>query len=1015
MKKNYEVLKRMLLIIVLIITSYLNVAAQANSLSGVVKDEADLPLPGVSVVIQGTTTGTVTNVDGEFTLTNVENGTTLLFSCVGMKTEEVVYNGESTVAITMVIDAIGIDEVVAIGYGVKKKSNLTGSVATVNASQINTRPTQSISSALSGTMSGVSVRQTSGAPGSQTGSVVIRGKNSINGGSPLVIVDGVPGSMDNIDLEDVENISVLKDAASAAIYGVSAANGVILITTKKGTVNQGPSVSYSNNLTWSSPTYTPTYLESAEYAELYNEAYMNDNPSATAAPYTDEDIQKFRDGSSPYTHPNTDWIGEFMKKSAFEQHHHMGITGGTEKTSYSASVGFLDQGGLIDNMDYSRFNMRTNIQSQINDRLSLGMNISAYKSENNSGWNSFGTIMGWLIRNPPTSAIYNADGTYSYDGYKNPAAYIGNDGFRESKQNELFAIFNAEYKIIDGLTVKGVYSHRASFNQSKGFKKHVTYSNTETGMTDDSGLREMYETRTETERATGQVLVNYNKSFDKHNIGALAGYEQYETEYNYLNATRKNYSNDELYELNAGDAETQKNDGTGNDFARQSYFGRVQYDYSGKYLLEANLRYDGTSRFSEDHRWGLFPALSAGWRVSEESFLADASWLDNLKLRGGWGSTGNSETGLYETVPTYKYNGQYIIGNSLVTGVNEGRYANSVLTWATVKSVEGAVEGSIYNGLFGWELAVFKKTTTDMILQLPVPSILGMSAPNQNAGELQNTGFDLSLTHRNSFSNGFKYDVAVNYGYVKNELTDLQGTEGPYSKYIMEEGSPWESFYGYEFEGFFVDQADIDSHASQNGNIAPGDLKFKDQLTVDTDGDGTPDATDGVINGDDRVVIGQNFPTHTLGIIGNASYKNFEFSIFFQGAFDVDVYYENEAAYSFFNGAKVLERHLDRWTPENLDASYPRLTQSQQHNYATNSFWLEDGSYLRLKNINLGYNIPKALTSKIGIDRLKVFFSGENLVTFSGLDNFDPEAPSINRGWYYGNVKKVSFGVKANF
>ncbi|TKG95472.1 SusC/RagA family TonB-linked outer membrane protein [Puteibacter caeruleilacunae] len=973
---------------------------------GTVTDENGEGLPGVSVVVKGTTIGVTTNLDGKYELIVPAGSDVVVFSFVGMATQEIALNGKSTIDVVLQEDAIGLEEVVAVGYGTKKKSNLTGSVASVSAEEINMRATQSISSALSGTMSGVTVVQTSGAPGSQTGNITIRGVNSMKGGGPLVIVDGVQSSMDNIDVEDIENISVLKDAASAAIYGVTAANGVILITTKKGKLNQGPSVSYSNNITFSSPTFTPDFLGSADYAELYNEAYKNENPLSETVPFSAEDIQKFKDGSDPYGHPDTDWMDEVLKNNAFEQHHHIGISGGTSKTSFSGALSMLDQNGLISNIDYSRYNARTNIQSQINDRLSVGINMSAFKSEKNSGWAGIGSIYSWLLRTPPTVAIYNPDGSYSNADYQNPLAHIGNDGFRTTKQRELFAIFNAEYEVIDGLKVKGVYSLRSTSSQSKGFKNKLTYQNEDGTMKYDSGAREMYQDHYDYSRATSQVLANYNKSFNEHNIAVLAGYEQYEYTMDYLNGSVKNFSSNELYELNVGDKDTQQLKGRGEDFSRQSILGRVQYDYKGKYLFETNLRYDATSRFADGERWGLFPAVSAGWRISEEEFLQDASWLDNLKLRGGWGATGNQESGLYETVPTYSFDGKYILGNKLVTGINEGRYANTKLSWATVKSLEGAIEGSIYNGIFGWELAVFKKTTEDMILKLPVPSALGLDPPYQNAGELKNTGFDLSLTHANRFSNGFKYDVKLNFSYVKNELTDLKGTEGEndqQKKFWRLEGHPFESFYGFETEGYFVDQADIDGHATQSGNLAPGDLKYKDQNN------------DGKIDGDDRVVIGQNFPSYTMGFIGNASYKNFDLSLFFQGAFDVDVYYENEAAYSFFNGGKVLARHKDRWSPTNLDASYPRLALGFQHNYKTSDYWLEDGSYVRLKNIKLGYNIPKNIVSKLGIAKLKVYFSGENLLTFTKSEDFDPEAPSVNRGWFYGNVKKVSFGVKANF
>ncbi len=994
-----------------------------KTLSGNVVDERAEGLPGVSVIVKGTATGTTTDFDGNFTLPNLKEGDVVVFSFIGMETQEVRFTGQSQVSITLTDQSIGLEEVVAIGYGVQKKANLTGSVASVDAEQINMRATQSISSALSGTMAGVAVTQTSGAPGSQTGDIAIRGKNSINGGSPLIIVDGVPGSMNNIDLNDVEQVSVLKDAASAAIYGVAAANGVILITTKRGKKNQKPKVSYSNSLMWSSPTYIPEYLGSADFAILYNEAYRNEKPGNEIIPFSEEDIQKFRDGSSPYTHPNTDWVNETLKKRAFEQHHHLGVTGGGENTSYSTAIGFLDQNGLLANMDYSRYNARMNVQSDINERLSVGINMSAYQSENNTGWNNFGGIYSWLTRIPPTVPVYNPDESYSYQGYQNALAHIGTDGFRETKQKELFTILNAQYQIIDGLDAKLVYSQRNTSEAKKGFKKHVTYQNANASMTYDSGQREMYEERKEWERKTGQFLINYNKTFGEHGLSALAGYEQHEYVYDFLKGDRKGFSSDYLHELNVGSANTQKNEGTGNDYSRQSYFGRIQYNYSGKYLLEGNLRYDGSSRFAKGERWGLFPAVSVGWRLSQESFLESATWLNDLKLRAGWGSTGNSETDYYESLPGYSYtttgsgavNADYIFGNNLTSGVFEKRYANEQLTWATVQSTEFAIEGRIFNGLFGWEFAAYKKKTTDMILKLPVPSILGIEGPNQNAGELENRGFDLSLTHKNYIGDDFSYDVSLNYGYVKNELTNLKGTEAIDEKYMMLEGHPWRSFYGYETEGLFQSQTDIDNHATQTGNIAPGDLKYKDQLTVDTDGDGVPDQGDGVINGDDRVVIGKNFPSHTFGFVGNVNYKNFEFSFFLQGVLDVDVYFENEAAFAFFNGGKVLERHLDRWHEGNPNASYPRLTLGEQHNFAISDYWLEDASYIRLKNISLAYNLPENWVSSIGISNLKVFFTGENLLTFSGLDNFDPEAPSVTRGWYYGNVKKLSVGVKVNF
>lgn len=998
------------------------------AVKGIVTDDKGEPLPGVNVFEkQQPSNGVITGIDGNYTIQVSASDAILTFSFIGFETQEVQVAGRSKVDITLVEEMTGLDEVVVVGYGTQKKANLTGSVATVNAEQLTSRPVQSLSGALSGTMAGVSVVQTSGEPGSQNGSITIRGKNSINGGSPLVIVDGIPGSMNTIDMNDVESVSVLKDAASAAIYGVSAANGVILITTKGGKKDQKAQLSYSSYYSWTQPTYTPSYLGSYDYAVLYNEAYKNDNPDSDIIPFSADDLQKYKDGSQPYTHPDTDWFDEVMNKRAFEQNHHLQVSGGSKSTTYNASFGFLDQGALIDNIDYNRYNVRANIQSEISDKLSVGMNLSGIQENKNGNWDSSGTTYGYLTRTPPTNPIYNPDGTYSYNSsLKNAAAHIGNDGYRKNNYTEGNVILNAKYEPIKNLVIKGIYSSRFNYSHAEGFKKKLVYSNAEGTQTFDSGQREMYENTSRQHRNTYQLMADYDfKITDSHNVHLLGGFEQYEYKNDWVDASRKGFTSDDLNELDNGDGENQYNRGNGEDYGRRSYFGRLNYDFKGKYLFEANMRYDGSSWLGSDVRWGLFPAMSAGWRMSEEEFMQGIDWLDNLKLRAGWGATGNNELGsyrkndhwfgkYYEHVPTYGVGGSYILGDKYVQGAWEGKYPNQDLTWATVTSYEGAVEASAYNGLIGIEFAYFKKVTTDMILDLPVPSVLGLGAPPQNAGELKNTGFDMMLTHRNRIGE-LSYDVNLNFSFVKNEIVDLKDSDYQDGKYWVGAGSAYGSFYGYESEGLFNNQQEIDDHASQSGNIAPGDIKYKDQLTVDTDGDGVADAGDGEINGDDRVVIGQNFPSYNFGLNVNASYRNWDLSLFFQGAFDVDVYFENEAAYAFFNGGKVMERHLDRWTPDNMNASYPRITMAQQHNFSTSDYWMEDGSYIRLKNIQIGYNLPKSLLDKVGISSTKIYFSGENLLTFTGVDDFDPEAPAVNRGWFYGNVKKLSLGLKVNF
>ena len=978
------------------------VSQQTGTCKGVVKDATGEPVIGASVVVKGSTNGTITSVDGDFTLSNVAKGDIIQVSYIGYVTQEIKFNGQP-INVTLKEDTEMLDEVVVVGYGVQKKANLTGSVASINAEALESRAVASVSAALAGTMPGVTSIQTSGAPGAQTGSITIRGKNSINAASPLVIVDGVPGSMNNIDPQDIESLSVLKDAASSAIYGVQAANGVILITTKKGKKGSKAKINYSGTVSWSSPTAKLDFLGAADYAILYNEATLNENPTA-AVPYSEEDIRLFRDGSDPYGHPDTDWYSEVMKKSAMETQHSLSISGGSENTTYMASLAYLYQDGLSQEKNYERYNGRVNIDSKIAKWVNVGINASAYRGINNDEYEGFGSLLQYCNRISPTAPIYKEDGSYNYNGLQNPVAQQGKTGTYKQVDEQLNATAYINITPLDGLSIKGVYSLRHDNQDLRRFKRHYAYDNF------DSGRREGYHNYYNWNWYTGQLLINYNKTFGDHTIGLLAGGESVRYTYRYTTASRTGGGNDELGEsLNTLDASTQKNSDGGYETARQSYFGRVQYDFQNKYLFEANFRSDASSRFPKDNRWGFFPAFSAGWRISEESFIKDnVEWLSNLKLRLGWGKTGNEElksSDIYPAVSTYAY-GSTMLGGSLYSTAYESRYVNNALQWATVTNYELGIEAGFLNNQIGFELSLYKKKTNDMLLYLPIQGVIGMSAPAQNAGSVENTGFDLSIFHNKRINKDLSYAVNFNVAYVKNEITDMCGTEGvdpDNSKFWRLEGYPIGSFYGYVANGYFNTEDDLKNYPKRTGQEKLGDIKY-----VDID-------ENGKIDGADRAVIGKNFPSWTGGLNINVYYKDFDLSMLWQGAFDVDAYYTGEASYAFFNSGKVLKRHLDRWTPENHNASYPRLTRSSQINFSTSSFWLEDASYVRLKNITLGYNLPKSLLSKVGIERAKVFVAGENLFTISGLDGLDPESPSDTRGAFYSNVKKISLGLKVSF
>ena len=1012
MVKNLKTVSLMLLLMIApfaaanaVSPSVANVnAVQQNSVAkGNVKDAAGEPVIGASVVVKGTTNGTITDFDGNFELSGVSKGATLEISFVGYATQEFTFNGQ---AINVVLKENNemLDELVVVGYGVQKKANLTGSVASINAEALESRAVASVSAAMAGTMPGVTSIQTSGAPGAQTGSITIRGKNSINAASPLVIVDGVPGSMNNIDPQDIESISVLKDAASAAIYGVQAANGVILITTKKGKSGQKARINYSGLVSWASPTAKLDFLDAAGYAELYNEATLNDNPNAPLM-YTDADIEAYRNG----TKQSTDWYNEVFKKAAMETQHSFSINGGSEKTTYMASLAYLFQDGLSQEKNYERYNGRINLDSQIAKWINAGINASAYRGINNDEYSGFGSLLQWANRIPPTVPIYNEDGSYHFGGLDNPVANQGNTGISRTMDQQLNATAYLNITPIEGLSIKGLYNLRHDYRESYSFKKNYVYGNETSSK--DSGKREGSRYHYNWNWYTTQLVANYMKTIGDHSFNVLAGAEQVEYTYRYTGVYRSGGGSNELTEsINTLDASSQKTYDGGHETARQSYFGRIQYDFLSKYLFEANFRADASSRFPKENRWGYFPAFSAGWRVSEEAFVKDnADWLSNLKLRLGWGRTGNEELAsddIYPAVPTYAY-GNTMLGGNLYSTAYESRYVNDQLQWATVTNYELGIEAGFLNNKVGFELSLYKKKTDDMLLYLPIQGVIGMSAPAQNAGSVENTGFDLSIFHNNRINKDWSYAVNFNVAYVKNEITDMCGTEGvdpDNSKFWRLEGYPIGSFYGYVADGLFKTQEELNTLPKRTGTEKLGDIKYKD-----LNGDGK-------ITAADRDVIGKNFPTWTGGLNLAVYYKDFDFSMLWQGAFDVDAYYTGEAAYAFFNSGKVLTKHMDRFHEvNNPNGSFPRVSLKDQTNYQTSSYWLEDASYVRLKNISLGYNLPKSLLTKIGIEKAKVFVTGENLLTFSGLDGLDAESPSDTRGAFYSNVKKVSLGLKVSF
>ena len=974
---------------------------QKQTVKGTVKDANGDPIIGATVKVKGSTGGTVTDIDGKFTL-DAPAGAELEVSSIGYLKQ--IVKAKGNIAIVLKDDSQTLDELVVVGYGVQKKENLTGAVASMNAEKLATRPVSSLSSALAGEMAGVTAVQTSGAPGGQNASITVRGQNSVNAASPLVIVDGVPGSMNVINPAEIESVTVLKDAASAAIYGVQAANGVILITTKKGKTGK-TTVSYNATFSWSSLLSKLDLVDAYGYAYLYNEAYLNDHPGATK-PFSDETVEKYRTGQLP----STDWYKEALTGSGFEHQHNLSLSGGNDKTTYNMYLGYLSQDGVTKDIDYNRINARMNITSQINKYITLGLNASGYRGTQQDAWAGYTQVIQGMSRSHPTDPVYDEDGNFKYVGVDNPVAVQGRDktGWKKTIDQEVFLIGSAEIKPIKDLSIKGVYSWRNWTQDQLGFKKTWGYG------TYNSGQREGYVRNYNYDYLTGQILVNYNKSFGDHNLGVLAGMESYDVKYRYVTADRKGGGNNNLdSSLNTLDASSQKNKNGGTEMTRLSYFGRLQYNYAGKYLFEANVRRDASSRFPKDSRWGTFPAFSAGWRISEEAFMKNVDWLSNLKLRLGWGKTGNEELksdDLYPAVPTYAY-GSYMFGNSLYSTAYESRLVNDQLKWATVTNYELGIDAGFLNNKLTMELSVYKKKTNDMLLYLPLQGVIGLSAPAQNVGSVENRGFELVLGHNNRIGKDWSYNLSLNMGYNKNEIIDMAGTDGPIDNgYGGTDDTQWNiegygvsSYYGYVADGLFRTEEELKKGPLRTGNEKLGDIRYKD---LDDDGK---------ITAADRKIIGNKMPKWTGGFNFRVGYKNFELSGLLQGAFDAKRYYNGEASYAFFNNASCLNKHWDRWSEENPNGNFPRLSLTSQTNYAFSSFWLQDASYVRLKNLTLAYTLPSEVISRIGLSFAQVYLTGENLFTISGLDKgLDPESGN-SRGWSYSNVRKISCGLKLTF
>lgn len=1007
---------------------------QNLKVSGVVTDEAGEPLIGVSVLVKGTTLGNITDLNGRFSL-DVPEGSILEISYIGYKTQSIKAQREP-MNIVLKEDAQKLDEVVVVGFGTQKKVNLTGSVSAVTGDDISKRPVANAAILLQGQIPGLRVNQGLGQPGGEGTSFRIRGQGTFSsaGSDPLILINGVPGSMTNLDPSVIESVSVLKDAASAAIYGARAANGVILVTTKQGALGDKVHISYHGNVGLHTPTKLyDRVINSVEYMELANLAWKN---SGTGKQYTQDQINLYRNNVGDPQYPNFDWQ-DYMFRTAVVQTHNLSMAGSTEKTTYNVALNFVDQPGTMRGFKYRKYNATIDLTARITNFIKVGTYANLMYGETEQprqGQND--AFLSTLSQAPTYMPWLPDDGTgirrwtssaYSFESHnKNMPAIIGDNAMKRDNNFDINAQLWLEINLAKGLTWYTKGAARLQSNKSKDWRGSTTYTydyhtGERSSELDKGGLglsvgdgRRFY--------TNLYSYLKYDLSLvdNAHNFSLMVGYNQESEKYETLNAYRKDFAFD-LPVLNAGGTADWSNSGGEEEWAIQSLFGRFNYDFKERYLFEANMRYDGTSRISDENRWGVFPSFSVAWRATEEEFIKNLNlnWLNNFKLRGSWGQLGNQNIGLYpyqamiSGVDDYPFTKT---SDGVIIGYQQTAYANRNIKWETTTITDIGFDLQVFDGLsvtFDW----YKKTTDDILRSSQVSSLLGLSAPTVNNGSVENKGIEVALNYTNMVKGGtfrgFRYNAGVYFDRSRNKLTEFGAEEiGSYS--IKREGLPYDEYYMLECIGVFADQAEINASPKQfNDNTQPGDLKYKDISGPD----GKPD---GVIDNYDRRTFSGRFPGFEYGINASATWKGFDLSLIGQGVADKKYYTTDWGVQPFMQGSSPNKDYIKHmWTEENpYGAKHPKLYWQDMgggKNTRPNSYYLKDASFFRLKNLTLGYTLPRVWTEKANISKVRIYFSGDNLLTLTPYKGLDPERNGDGRDAIYPQNRIYSFGLNVEF
>ncbi len=1010
-----------------------------STITGTVTDPSGLAIIGANVVEKGTSNGTITDLDGNFSL-SVSSNSVLVITYIGYTEQQIPVGNQKNFTIKLKEDSKNLEEVVVVAYGSQKKVNLTGSVAAVNMDDLTDgRPITNISNGLAGMAAGVQVTSSSNRPGNDNSSILVRGQGTLNNSAPLVIIDGTEGNINSVNPQDIESLSVLKDAASAAIYGSRAANGVILITTKQG--KKGAlKMEYNGYVSFESIGKTLKSVSNyANYMELVNEGYKNSNQPI---PFKQESIDLWRsnEGGDQLLYPNTDWIDATFSTSV-STNHTISMSGGSEKIRFYTAFGYMDDPGVMDNSGYEKFNLRANVEADVKTWLKLGTNLSGYVARTEPGTDNISDVFTYGSATTPGMVFRAPDGRYgamnnleddAQSANNNPLYRLNSITGNYQKRNTKARMFGT-ITPLKGFSLTGSYSYEMVDEQQESKPVFIDLWNFQNNTITKAGTGRTSVTNKniKQERNFMDVVARYeNKFMDKLDLNVMAGASQEQYGWQWFNATKLDLVDPGLGVINGavGDASA---GGTRVEWAMRSYFGRINLGWADKYLLELNMRADGSSRFLPDQRWGYFPSVSAAWRIDQEGFMKEltSTWLDNLKLRVSYGSLGNNavggsdqNAGNYSALSTYSVT-NYILNNALAMGVSQTAIANAALTWESTKIMDIGVDFGFLNGRMSGTLDYFHKKTDGILIDLPAPAVHGnASIPKQNSAIVVNKGLELTLGWRDKIGD-FSYGINGNVTWLKNEVTKFKGDDYSLSgSSMIKEGLPINTQYVLTVDRIvqtdedaayvqkIVDNAPLDELTGKQknpfaayGKPEKGDVLYKDLNN------------DGLINDDDRTTIGNGpNPDFTYGLNLTAAYKGIDFSVLFQGVSGIkmlyrDTYYTPTVRLGYQINQDIVD---GRWTEGRTDATFPRLLHySNSRNTQNSDLWIQDKSYLKIKNIQLGYTLPKSWLSRLDIERVRIYGSLENFFTFTDYKGMDPEVSNTN----YPTMKQAVIGLNLSF